>query len=200
MDRQNRINIFITALEGLSNSVIPKSFEISERHLGDLVEEIITYINFNYPTIQITTLEIKKLIDKVYQEKHYNLKKSIDSGIGMVKYDLEDINVDIESIFKEEISKYKTLFTSVKAGTNINYLGLVNECTRSVMGMFIRRNNTISFAKRTEEINDYIFYLVNDSFHDIMVELGDYFISHEVSAIEENIDLGKSKVKTEEFL
>jgi len=202
MDRQSKINDFVFALEGLSSSVIPKCFEISSTHLELLEDEIINYINANYPAIIFTKTELKDLIEKVYQKKHYHLKKSIDSNIGLMKYKLEDVDVDLEQIIQEEIAKYKTLFTSISAGTNISYLGLVDECTRNVMAMLIRKNNSISFAKKTGQVSDYIYQLVNDSFFRVMVALGDYFLDNGVLPIEEDFKFenpGKSKTKTEEF-
>ena len=98
MDRQSKINEFVFALEGLSSSVIPKCFEISSIHLELLENEITSYINTNYPTIIFTKTELKDLIEKVYQKKHYHLKKSIDSNIGLMKYKLEDGDVDLEQI------------------------------------------------------------------------------------------------------
>ena len=202
MDRQNKINDFVFALEGLSSNVIPKSFEISKDYLDTLENNIINYINDNYPAIIFTKEELKDLIEKVYQKKHYNLKKSIDSNIGLMKYKLEEENIDIDKIIEDEINKYKTLATSISAGTNISYLGLVHECTQNVMSLLIRKNNSIAFAKRTEEVSNYIYELVNDSFFKIMIALGDYFIDNEVLPIEQDFKLentGKSKIKTEEF-
>lgn len=202
MDRQNKINDFVFALEGLSSNLIPKSFEISKDYLDTLENRIINYINDNYPAIIFTKEELKDLIEKVYQKKHYNLKKSIDSNIGLMKYKLEEENIDIDKIIEDEINKYKTLATSISAGTNISYLGLVDECTQNVMSLLIRKNTSIAFAKRTEEVSNYIYELVNDSFFKIMISLGDYFIDNEVLPIEQDFKLentGKSKIKTEEF-
>ena len=202
MDRQSKINEFVFALEGLSSNIMPKCFEISSPHLELLENDIINYINTNYPTIIFTKAELKDLIEKVYQKKHYHLKKSIDSNIGIMKYKLEDADIDLEQIIREEIAKYRTLFTSISAGTNISYLGLVDECTRNVMAMLIRKNNSISFAKKTEQVSDYIYQLVNDSFFRVMIALGDYFIDNGVLPMEEDFKFessGKSKTKTEEF-
>ena len=202
MDRQNKINDFVFALEGLSSNIIPKSFEICEKHLDALEDNIINYIRTNYPSVIFTKQELKDLVEKVYQKKHLNLKKSIDSNIGFVKYTLEAENVDVDKIITEEIIKYRTLFTSISAGTNISYLGLVNECTQNVMSMLIRKNTSISFAKRTEDISNYIYQLVNKSYFNIMDELGVYFINDVIMPIEKEFCLeneSKTKIKAEEF-
>lgn len=202
MDRQNRINEFINDLEGLSTSIITQSFQISSNYLMELENSIADYIHKNYPAIVFTQDEIKELIEKVYQKKYYNLKKAIDSNIGLLKYRLEDQHINVDEIIEDEINKYKTLFTSVSAGTNISFLGLVDECTQNVMAMLIRKNNSITFAKRIDEVNDYIYKLINDSFLKIMVVLGDHFLDDGILLIEEDFkqnDQGKSKIKTEEF-
>lgn len=202
MDRQIKIKDFIFALEGLSSDVIPRSFEISSSYLEDLENNITNYISTNYPTIIFTKEELKNLIEKVYQKKHFNLKKSIDSKIGLIKYKLEEEDIDVNKIIEEEINKYKNLFTSIHAGTNISYLGLVDECTENVMALLIRKNNSISFAKKTEDIRKYIYGLVNDSYFRIMIVLGDYFIDNGILPIEQDFKVektGKSKIKTEEF-
>lgn len=199
MDRQTKISNFIYALEGLSSDVIPKSYEVSKMYLDSLQIDIIKYIQTNFPTLECTKEDLKKPIESVYQDRHLKLKTSIDKNIGLMKYNMEDTNADIDKIIEDEISKYKTMFTSIHAGTNINYLGLVDECTQNVMSVLIRKNTSISFAKRTEEIKDYVYNLVNDSFFKIMISLGDNFMDKGILPIEQNFIPGKSKVKTEEF-
>jgi len=202
MDKQTKINEFVIALEGLSSGVVSQSFEVSAPYLGDLESTIVDYINTNYPTIVFSKDELNEIIEKVYRKKHYNLKKSIDSNIGQMKYKLEEENADVDSIILEEINKYKMLFSSISAGTNISYLGLVDECTQNIMAKLIRKNNSLSFAKRTGEVQEYIYKLVNDSFLRVMVALGDNFLDNGILPIEEDFkDLkdGKSKTKTEEF-
>ena len=185
MDRQSKVNDFVITLEGVSSSVMSKSLEISSKHLDNLENSITQYINTNYPSIVFTKDELKKLIENVYQDRHLNLKKSIDKNIGLMKYNLEGEDVDVDRIIDEEINKYKTLFTSISAGTNINYLGLVDECRQNVMAMLIRKNKSISFAKRTEEVSEYIYKLINDSFFSNMDELGNHFMSDVITPMEE---------------
>ena len=197
MDRQSKINEFVIALEGLSASVNGITFKASKPFLDSLENSILQYVKENYPAIIITKDELKPEIETVYQEKHLNLKTSIDKNIGMLKYNMEDPNiVDIDKIIKEEIDKYKTMFMSVQAGTNISYLGLVDKCTENVMRLLIRKNNSISFAKHTEEVRNYIFKLVSDCYLSVMIAISDKLL-----AIEEDFRTinGKSKVKTEEF-
>lgn len=201
MDRQNKINEFVAALEGLSSSVNVMAFEAGSEILSNLENLILDYLKENYPTIIVTKDELKKIIDKSYQEKHLNLKRSIDKNIGLVKYDLEDPSADVDKIIKTEIGKYKTMFMSIQAGTNISYLGLVDECTQNIMGLLIRKNSSISFAKRTEEVRNYINSLVNDCFLSVMVVLSDTLLDDGIIPIEEDfkIDNGKSKIKAEDF-
>ena len=202
MDRQNRINNFVLALESFSSSVISKSFTVSKTYLEDLENSIINYVNINYPAIIFTKEELKAEIEPVYQDRHLKLKKQIDKNIGLMRYNLDAEDADVNQIIQDEISKYKTLFTSISAGTNINYLGLVDECTQNVMRLLIRKNSSISFAKRTEEVSKYVYDVVNNQFFTIMVALGNYFIDNEFNSIEESFsydNMGKSKTKTEEF-
>lgn len=199
MDRQTKINYFVYALEGLSSDVIPKSYEVSKNYLENLQIDIIKYIQDNFSSVGCTKEDLKKPIESVYQDRNLKLKTSIDKNIGLMKYNMEEENADIDSIVEDEISKYKTMFTSIHAGTNINYLGLVDECTQNVMSVLIRKNTSISFAKRTGEINDYIYNLINASFFKIMIALGDNFMDNVILPIEQDFLPGKSKVRTEEF-
>lgn len=202
MDRQNKINEFVMVLEELSTSINGITFKASEPFLDNLENSILQYVKENYPAIIITKAELKPEIEMVYQEKHLNLKKSIDRNIGLIKYNLEDPNVmDIDKMIKEEIEKYKTMFMSVQAGTNISYLGLVDKCTENVMRLLIRKNNSISFAKRTEEVKEYISKLVSDCYLSVMIAISDKLLDDGILPIEEDFkfDNGKSKIKTEEF-
>lgn len=203
MDKQNKINEFVMTLEELSSSINSIAFKISKPYLDRLENSILQYVKENYPTIVVTTNELQSAIDKVYQEKHLNLKKTIDKNIGLMKYNMEDpnIDVDIDKIINEEIEKYKMMFMSVHAGTNISYLGLVDKCTENVMSLLIRKNNSISFAKKTEEVREYISKLVSDCYLSVMIAFSDKLLDDGIIAIEEDfkIDNGKSKIKAEEF-
>ena len=203
MDRQSKINEFVIALEGLSSSVNGIAFKVSKPHLDNLENLILQYIDEKYPAIVITKEVLKPEIETVYQEKHLNLKKSIDKNIGLMKYNVEDPNVevDIDKVIKEEIEKYKMMFMSVQAGTNISYLGLVDKCTENVMRLLIRKNNSISFAKHTEEVRNYISKLISDCYLSVMIALSDKLLDDGIIPIEEDfkMDNDKSKIKTEEF-
>ena len=179
------------------------AFKVSKPHLDNLENLILQYIDEKYPAIVITKEVLKPEIETVYQEKHLNLKKSIDKNIGLMKYNVEDPNVevDINKVIKEEIEKYKMMFMSVQAGTNISYLGLVDKCTENVMRLLIRKNNSISFAKHTEEVRNYISKLISDCYLSVMIALSDKLLDDGIIPIEEDfkMDNGKSKIKTEEF-
>ena len=202
MDRQSKINEFVIALEGLSSSINGITFKTSEPILDNMENSILQYMKENYPAIVITKEELEPEIESVYQEKHLNLKKTIDKNIGLLKYNIEDPNlIDINKIIKEEIEKYKTMFMSIQAGTNISYLGLVDKCTENVMRLLIRKNNSISFAKRTEEVRNYISKLISDCYLSVMIAISDKLLDDGIIPIEEDfkIECGKSKIKTEEF-
>ena len=198
MDRQTKINDFTSALEAISTSINHIAYDISSPLIDDLVISILDYIR-NYPTIICTKDEIKDVINKAYNKKHLNLKRSIANNIETVKYSLEDSNCDIDLAIKSEIEKYKMIFTSISAGTNINYLGLVDECTQNVMSLLIRKNTSISFAKHIKEIEQYIFNLINDSFLKVMLQMGDKLLDDGILSIESDFNLGKVKIKAEEF-
>ena len=93
MDRQSRVQEFISILETLSSNIITEPYKISEEHLKKLENDIIHYINENYPSIIFTEEEKHELataIETVYQDRHLNLKNQIDKNIGSMKYSLED--------------------------------------------------------------------------------------------------------------
>ena len=187
MDRQTKIDEFISALEVVSSSINPTAFEVSSPLIDELVKEILDYVNKNYPAIVCAKEEMKNAINK------------IDNNIGIAKYDLGAVNADVDAIIAREISKYKTMFMSINAGTNISYLGLVDECTQNVMALLIRKNKSISFAKNTKQVEEYIYNLVNTNFFRVMVSLGDKLLDDGIIPIENDFSVGKRKVKIEEF-
>lgn len=198
MDRQTKTNEFMLALEGLSTSINQMAFDVSSPLIDELVKSILDYIK-KYPSIVCTKEEVKTAINKVYSKKHLNLKQNIDNNINSMKYNLEDLNVDINMVIAKELAKYKTMFMSISAGTNISYLGLVDECTQSIMALLIRKNASISFAKHIKQTEEDIFGLINENFLKIMLQLGDKLLDDGILPIENDFNLGKSKIKTEEF-
>ena len=198
MDRQTRTNEFIIALERLSASINQVAFDVSSPLIDELVKSILDYIK-KYPSIVCTKDEVKNAVAKIYSKKHLNLKHSIDNSIDSIKYDLGDLKIDINLVIEKQLAKYRTIFTSVSAGTNISYLGLVDECTQNIMALLIRKNSSISFAKHTKEAEEYIFNLVNQNFLNIMLRLGDKLLDDGILPIESEFNLGKSKIKAEEF-
>lgn len=198
MNRQTKINEFTSALESLSASINQFAYDLSSPLIDDLVKSILDYIK-KYPNVICTKDEVKDVINKVYAKKNLSLKQSIDKSIDTMKYSFEDLNADVDSIIQHELVRYKTMFMSINAGTNINYLGLVNECTQNVMALFIRKNTSISFAKNINEIEQYIFNLINDNFLKVMVQLGDKLLDDGIFPIADDFNIGKSKIKTEEF-
>ena len=198
MDRQTKTNEFIIALEGLSASINQVAYDVSSPLIDELVKSILDYIK-KYPSIVCTKEEVKTAINKIYSKKHLNLKQNIDNNINSMKYDLEDLSVDINLVIAKELAKYKTMFMSVNAGTNISYLGLVDECTQNVMSLLIRKNSSISFAKHIKEAEEDIFNLINENFFKIMLNLGDKLLDDGILPIENDFNLGKSKIKIEEF-
>ncbi len=196
MDREMKINEFVTDLELMSSELLKMIYNVEKPCLDNLVDSITKYMKEKYPHVDFTEEELLSSIYKVYQKKDMNLKRTIDTNIGSLKYKLEDDKVDIAIVIEEEISKYKTMFFSVNAGTNISYLGLVDEITENVMSLLIRNNHSIYFAKDTNNVREYIYDLVNSNFVSTMVKVGDKLLDDGILRIEadfENIDNIKTK-------
>lgn len=198
MDREVKINEFVSSLEMLSSEILKMTYKIEKSCLDDLVNNITKYMNENYPLVEFTKDELLNAIYKVYQKKDMNLKKSIDTNIGLLKYKLEDHKIDVDFVIEEEINKYNTMFMSVNAGTNINYLGLVDEITENVMALLIRNNHSIYFAKDTNKVREYIYGLVNKNFFNTMVKVGDTLLDDGIGALEEDFQL-KNNTKMKEL-
>lgn len=198
MDRQTKTNEFIVTLEGLSSSINQVAYEVSSPLIDELVKSILDYIK-KYPSILCTKEEVKSAINKTYSKKHLNLKQNIDNNINSMKYNLEDLSVDVDSVIEKELAKYKTMCMSISAGTNINYLGFVDECTQNVMALLIRKNSSISFAKHISKAEEDIFNLITENFLKVMLCLGDKLLDNGILSIESDFNLGKSKIKIEEF-
>ena len=196
MDREMKINEFVTALEMMSSELLKMVYQVEKPCLSDLVSSITKYMNENYPLVEFTNDELLNAIYKVYQKKDMNLKKSIDTNIGALKYKLEDEKIDVDLAIAEEINKYKTMFMSVNAGTNINYLGLVDEITENVMALLIRNNHSIYFAKDTNKVREYIYELVNKNFFNTMIKVGDTLLDDGIIALEQDFESkNNSKMK-----
>lgn len=196
MDREMKITEIITNLELMSSELLKMIYDVEKPCLDDLVDSITKYMKEKYPLVDFTKEELLSSIYKVYQKKDMNLKRTIDTNIGALKYHLEDDKIDVDIAILEEINKYKTMFLSVNAGTNISYLGLVDEITENVMALLIRNNHSIYFAKDTNSVREYIYNLVNANFVSTMIKVGDKLLDDCILRIEadfENIDNIKMK-------
>ncbi len=196
MDREMKVNEFVSSLEMMSSELLKMVYQVEKPCLSDLVSSITKYMNENYPLVEFTNDELLNAIYKVYQKKDMNLKKSIDTNIGLLRYKLEDDKIDVDLAIEEEINKYKTMFMSVNAGTNINYLGLVDEITENVMALLIRNNHSIYFAKDTNKVREYIYELVNKNFFNTMIKVGDTLLDDGIIALEQDFESkNNSKMK-----
>lgn len=196
MDREMKVNEFVSSLEMMSSELLKMVYQVEKPCLSDLVSSITKYMNENYPLVEFTNDELLNAIYKVYQKKDMNLKKSIDTNIGLLRYKLEDDKIDVDLAIEEEINKYKTMFMSVNAGTNINYLGLVDEITENVMALLIRNNHSIYFAKDTNKVREYIYELVNKNFFSTMIKVGDTLLDDGIIALERDFESkNNSKMK-----
>lgn len=198
MDREIKVNEFVSSLEMMSSELLKMVYQVEKPCLSDLVSSITKYMNENYPLVEFTNDELLNAIYKVYQKKDMNLKKSIDTNIGLLRYKLEDDKIDVNLAIEEEINKYKTMFMSVNAGTNINYLGLVDEITENVMALLIRNNHSIYFAKDTNKVREYIYDLVNKNFFSTMVKVGDTLLDDGIISLEQDFEL-KNNPKMKEL-
>ena len=198
MDREIKVNEFVSSLEMMSSELLKMVYQVEKPCLSDLVSSITKYMNENYPLVEFTNDELLNAIYKVYQKKDMNLKKSIDTNIGLLRYKLEDDKIDVNLAIEEEINKYKTMFMSVNAGTNINYLGLVDEITENVMALLIRNNHSIYFAKDTNKVREHIYDLVNKNFFSTMVKVGDTLLDDGIISLEQDFEL-KSNPKMKEL-
>ncbi len=198
MDREMKVNEFVSSLEMMSSELLKMVYQVEKPCLSDLVSSITKYMNENYPLVEFTNDELLNAIYKVYQKKDMNLKKSIDTNIGLLRYKLEDDKIDVDLAIEEEINKYKTMFMSVNAGTNINYLGLVDEITENVMALLIRNNHSIYFAKDTNKVREYIYELVNKNFFNTMIKVGDTLLDDGIIALEQDFEL-KNNPKMKEL-
>ena len=198
MDREIKVNEFVSSLEMMSSELLKMVYQVEKPCLSDLVSSITKYMNENYPLVEFTNDELLNAIYKVYQKKDMNLKKSIDTNIGLLRYKLEDDKIDVNLAIEEEINKYKTMFMSVNAGTNINYLGLVDEITENVMALLIRSNHSIYFAKDTNKVREHIYDLVNKNFFSTMVKVGDTLLDDGIISLEQDFEL-KNNPKMKEL-
>lgn len=198
MNREMKINEFVTDLEMMSSELLKMIYDVEKPCLDNLVDSITKYMKEKYPLVDFTDEELLSSIYKVYQKKDMNLKRTIDTNIGALKYHLEDDKIDVDIVIEEEINKYKTMFSSVNAGTNISYLGLVDEITENVMAILIRNNHSIYFAKDTNSVREYIYNLVNTNFVSTMVKVGDKLLDDGILRVEADFE-NKNSIKMKEL-
>ena len=77
MDREMKINEFVTALEMMSSELLKMIYNTQTPCLDTLVKKITKYMNENYPHVSFSKEELLNAVYKVYQKKDMNLKKSI---------------------------------------------------------------------------------------------------------------------------
>ena len=109
--------------------------------------------------------------------------------MGKTKYEFESTRKEPMGLIIEEVSKIRTLFSSVQKGTNIHYLDLVKECTQEIMGILIRKNTTLSFAKNTEKVRKDLFDLLSNNYKHIMNDLGEKLVQKVVVPLERKYKL-----------
>lgn len=192
MNKESKMKEYTNLIEEYLIKLGQISYDVTSFHLEKLENSILDYLHTDYPNISISRKEIGEVLNRLYQSRHFNLKKTIECNLGKTKYEYEDNSKELETLIQEEINKLRTLFSSVSMGTNIHYLGLVNDCTQEVMAMLIRKNTSISFAKDTELVRNKISDLVKDSYIAMMNNLGDTLLSRIVEPLQNKYNI-KSK-------
>ena len=145
---------------------------------------ILNYLHTNFPNMVISKEELNEILKRLYQNRNFKLKKTVECNLGKAKYDFEANNNSIQEIINDQIVKLRILFTSVNKGTNFHYLELVEECIQEIMAILIRKNNSISFAKKTEAVREYISNVLGSNYKNIMKEMGETLINRVVIPLE----------------
>lgn len=192
MNKESKMKEYTNLIEDYLIKLGQISYDVTSFHLEKLENSILEYLHTDYPNISISRKEIEEVLNRLYQTRHFNLKKTIECNLGKTKYEYEDNSKELEVLIQEEINKLRTLFSSVSMGTNIHYLGLVNECTQEIMAILIRKNTTISFAKDTELVRKKVSDLVKDNYITMMNNLGNTLLSRIVVPLENKYNI-KSK-------
>lgn len=159
-------------IEGYLITISQISYDITTWHLEDLEKSLLDYLHTHYASISISKEELHEILNRLYQSRHFSLKKTIECNLGKTKYEFEANHKEVMELIKEEVSKLRTLFSSVQKGTNIHYLGLVNECVQELMAILIRKNTTLSFAKNTEKVRLDLLELLSENYKNMMNDLG----------------------------
>ena len=153
-----------------------KMDDITTAQLNKLKTEIANYIHSNYSSIIITDDELNKVL-MAYHDRNYRLKKELERNLGEAKFKSESGKMDVEEIIEQEVTKMGKMFNSVLATTNINYVDLIKECVQELMGLLIRKNNSLTFAKNTEKVRKDLEQYLFITYQIIMKQLGDFLLS-----------------------
>lgn len=196
MNQEDLMKEYAKLIENYLIIISQISYDVTSWHLEDLEESILDYLSTHYQSISISKKEIHELLNRLYQNRHFNLKKTVECSLGKTKYEFESNNKDVIDLIKEEIIKLRTLFSSVSKGTNIHYLDLVKECAQEIMAILIRKNTTLSFAKNTEKVRNDLTILIDNNYKNMMNDLGNNLLLQIVDPLEEkyNVDV-KTHVK-----
>lgn len=159
--------------------------EITTAHLDKLKKVISHYLHSNYSSIVITDDELNKIL-MAYHDRNYRLKKELERNLGEAKFKSESGKVDTEEIIEQEVTKIGKMFNSVLTATNSNYVGLVNECVQELMGLLIRKNSSLTFAKNTEKIRKDLEQALLTTYQRIMKQLGQFLLDDIYTSLTNN--------------
>ena len=194
MDKVSLTEEYIKLIEDYLIIIGQITYDTTVNHLEVVESSVLDYLHINFPNMVISKEELHETLNRLYQNRNFKLKKAVECDLGKTKYDFEANKVSIEEIIKEEIGKLRILFTSVNKGTNFHYFGLVDECIQEIMGILIRKNTSLSFAKKTEAVREEISKLLTDNYKVMMDDMGNLLIKRIVIPLENKYFIEKEKV------
>lgn len=186
MEKINQIDEYVKSVEYymfLMNDTITGI--ITSEYINLLEKSILDYLHIQAPNMVISKIELDNIIKPLYQKRNIALQKSIETSLNQTKYKSEESNLDFQKLIESEIYHLRTIFKSVESGTNWCYVGLVEACSRDVMGYIQRKKGAgIKFITNLPSARKEIEEIILKNYQELMKKMGNELIDRFVKPLE----------------
>lgn len=193
------VNEYINILDNIPNIIDIALYNSMEQNIDQLIDNILTYIHENFPSILISKNDIIEKVKSIYIQKTEGFKKNIEFRTASIKYDLNG-SFSLSKI-KEYIEKgnkdLKMCFNSISFGTNVSYKDTVINISSDIFGSIQRSsNNNLIFAKKTNETQNYINEETLIHYKELMNSYGQELLQKGLAQLENIFEIIKNYVET----
>ena len=182
------VTAYIDFLDNISNAIDVSLYENMDKSIGDLINEVLTFVHENFPTILISKDELLNKVKSIYIQKTEIYKKDLIYKVSQTKYDLGgSFSLSkIKEYMKKGNKDIKISFTSVSYGTNASFKDTVINISSDIFGTIQRSsNNNLMFAKKTKETKEQIEEIVLKHYKEFMNDFANELMKKALNPLEE---------------